>query len=351
MGDEVLERLPPPPPPPKRRSRSRGDHRPSSESLERLPSDAEIATALKGVPRFDSHAHVHHLEADEPKKHQFAVVAQACEEEEWDKVVKFCSKSSRYIAGLGVHPWQAHLVEDPEAMADRLAESLQAHPRAIVGEIGLCKCAKNVRGKKDERDAGFAKQVAVFEAQLAVAAKLNRPVSIHSVKANAALKNAITTICCDPSNKGRHRVALHSFSGTADLVRELLRDYTPLGVDLYFGFSHTVNVEMNRHNNTQKRRDALFDAISAVPDDRVLVESDVDDLPSAHRATDRAIALIAAVKGWSLADCANRTSRNALDWLKRDEVVDPLPSSSSPRTTPMNAPASSSSESSPSPSP
>jgi len=299
-----------------------GRRRPrSSAALERLPSDAEIAAALEGASRFDSHAHVHHLggglasatttSATTPP---FAVVAQACEEEEWAKVVEFCSKSPRFVAGLGVHPWRAHAVTDEAAMAKRLEEALRLHPRAIVGEIGLCKCAKNVRGKKDERDAGFLKQVAVFEAQLAVAAELGRPVSVHAVKANAALKKAISNVTTVPGKKTQ-RVALHSFSGTADLVRALLKDYAPLGVELYFGFSHTVNVEMNKHNNTQKRRDALYDAIAAVPDDRILVESDVDDLESARLATDRAVALVAAVKGWSLADTAKRTSKNALAWL------------------------------------
>ena len=50
---------------------------------------------------------------------------------------------------------------------------------------------------------------------------------------------------------------------------------------LYFGFSHTINVRMN----TAKGRRQLVEAIAAVPDDRVLVESDLEDAAAARVAT------------------------------------------------------------------
>ena len=108
----------------------------------------------------------------------------------------------------------------------------------IVGEIGLCKCAKNARGAKEERERGLAQQRAVFDAQLKLASRLGRPASVHAVKQHAPLKAALGAVEATPG----FAVALHSFSGTAHHVRELLAlvDYP-----LFFGFSHTINVAMN----------------------------------------------------------------------------------------------------------
>ena len=295
--------------------KSRGDD--ANKLFEALPSDETIVKALEHLYRFDSHTHAQEV-GGEILPENFGCCAQAVDEEDWPRVLEFCSRSALYAPALGVHPWQAHLVEDEGALVLRLKEALKEHPRAIVGEIGLCKCAKNVRG--DKKQAGFAKQVSVFEVQLQVALELKRPVSVHAVKVNAPLRTAIAALH-EKIRNDRIRIALHSFSGNAFHVRDLL---TFSSVDLYFGFSYAVNVDMNLQNDTSnKKKAALYETIRAVPKDRLLVESDTNDLKTAKVHTDRAIALVAAARGWSLADAANTTARNALNWLGTAAVPPP----------------------------
>ena len=266
--------------------------------LDELPP--ELATALV----FDSHCHTF-AAADG----RYAGITQATEEANWPTVLA-ASASRRLRPGLGVHPWQAHLVDDVDAFVGRLASNLAAHPAAIVGEIGLCKCAKNVRGAKAERERGLAQQRAVFDAQLRLAARLGRPASVHAVKQHAPLKAALGAVEATPG----FAVALHSFSGTAHHVRELLAlvDYP-----LFFGFSHTINVAMNGRRGLA----ALDDAVRAVPEDRLLVESDVDDAAAARTATCRAVQLVATARGWTAARTASTTSANAMRWLSEEDSV------------------------------
>ena len=268
--------------------------------LDELPP--ELATALV----FDSHCHTF-AAADG----RYAGITQATEEANWPTVLAACAASRRLRPGLGVHPWQAHLVEDVDAFVGRLASNLAAHPAAIVGEIGLCKCAKNVRGAKEERERGLAQQRAVFDAQLRLAARLGRPASVHAVKQHAPLKAALGAVEATPG----FAVALHSFSGTAHHVKELLAlvDYP-----LFFGFSHTINVAMNGRRGLA----ALDDAIRAVPENCILVESDVDDAAAARVATCRAVQLVATARGWTPARTAGTTSANAQRWLSTEDAVD-----------------------------
>lgn len=283
----------------------------TSETDEALLSDL---AALSASTVFDSHCHTHASSLPSSERRYFAVV-QAVEEEDWDRVLARCAASSRLRPGLGVHPWQAHRVEDVDAYLGRLEAALKRHEAAIVGEIGLCKCAKNVRGPKETREAGLEQQRKVFAGQLALAVAMGRPASVHAVKQHTPLKTALATAAEAASGVGRWGVALHSFSGTAYHVNELLNvvgDAFPL----FFGFSHTINVAMNGSRGLP----ALHAAIAAVPDDRLLVESDVEDAATARAATCRALRLICDAKGWGLADAAAKTADNARAWLGLDRA-------------------------------
>ena len=68
--------------------------------------------------------------------------------------------------------------------------------------------------------------------------------------------------------------------------------------------------------------EALDDAIRAVPEDRLLVESDVNEAAAARVATCRAVQLVATARGWTPARTASTTSANAMRWLsEKDSVV------------------------------
>ena len=119
-------------------------------------------------------------------------------------------------------------------------------------------------------DFGFDEQAAVFEAQLALAAELRRPASVHCVRAAGALEAALRGAGALPP-----AIALHSYSGAAAAVAQLraaaaARAAARAPCELFFGFSWAVN-------GAPSGRARAHGAIRAVADDRVLRESDRAD--------------------------------------------------------------------------
>uniref|UniRef100_A0A7S1YSS2 TatD related DNase n=1 Tax=Ditylum brightwellii TaxID=49249 RepID=A0A7S1YSS2_9STRA len=127
---------------------------------------------------------------------------------------------------------------------------LKQHPNAIVGEIGLCKVAKFIRTYPDGKTAALTLQQKVFQEQLQLAAKLKRPTSVHCVKSHGVLlsilkemkekaKLELKEIRKKKKNGGGGggneinesdfvrsafppAIGMHSFTGTAHHVKELL---------------------------------------------------------------------------------------------------------------------------------
>ena len=109
-------------------------------------------------------------------------------------------------------------------------------------------------------------------------------------------------------------IALHSFSGTAEQVRRLLA-LRPAGALLFFGFSHTVNVAMGGEPGSPAH-ETLLEAIRAVPQERLLVESDCDSESVASDALRRAVQLVADARGWTAERAAELTTTNGLSFLQ-----------------------------------
>jgi Tat protein secretion system quality control protein TatD with DNase activity len=68
-------------------------------------------------------------------------------------------------------------------------ERLTEHEGALVGEVGLCKCAKSLRGPL--KASNWAKQLTVCESQLGIAAAMGRVVSLHCVKVSRPHPSAL----------------------------------------------------------------------------------------------------------------------------------------------------------------
>jgi TatD DNase family protein len=142
------------------------------------------------------------------------------------------------FAILGIHPHEA------EHEGERLDElrPLLAHPRAVaVGETGL-----DFYRDRAPRD----RQLALFEAELDLAAELGKPVVIHSRAADGATADAL--------ERFGGTVVLHCFSSPALLPVALERGY-------YVSFAGNVSFP----NAADLRATA-----SQVPADRILAETD-----------------------------------------------------------------------------
>ena len=155
-------------------------------------------------------------------------------------------------ATAGVHPHEAK-TWSPQAAA-RL-EALLGLPEVVaVGETGL-----DYHYEHSPRDA----QRRAFEAQLALAAELGKPVVVHARDADQDLAGLIRAW-----GERVPALVLHSFSGGPSVFD------AGLATGAYFSFSGMVTF----------RNWKLADCLSACPADRLLVETDAPYLaPVPHR--------------------------------------------------------------------
>ncbi|TPX60486.1 hypothetical protein SpCBS45565_g07500 [Spizellomyces sp. 'palustris'] len=234
----------------------------------------------------------------------------------------------KVIPAFGIHPWFAHRTDGPPKLEEtaawrNLREHLVAHPHALVGEIGIDGAA---RDRNTNIKYPMPHQVAIFRAQLALAAELRRPVSIHTVQCHGKLLEIMRELALtmppkssealSPESSGGSgcyrvhdplppKMMHHSFSGSPDIVRALLRLPKGVGRRFYFSFSVGIN---GRSLKTVER-------IRAVPDDRILIESDLHDAAAIDSGMLGACKLVADAKGWTLEQTAKNSGVNANEFL------------------------------------
>lgn len=206
-------------------------------------------------------------------------------------------QAARYpcmYAAVGIHPTDGQAYDDPARavaqLADLLSSKEERAARKIValGEIGL---------DYHYPDTDREKQAALFEAQLQLAKTLGLPVIIHDRDAHGDCFEAVLR---HPEVRG----VFHSYSGSAQLAKELIRR------GWYLSFSGVV---------TFKNAPRVREAVAAVPLDRILIETDCPYLaPEPHRGEINhsgylpfTAAAVAAVKGVSATELVLATFQNA----------------------------------------
>ena len=243
----------------------------------------------------------------------------AVEPADWNATLEFASGSPEILPALGVHPW--YLADLGEGWLEELEALLIKHPGAIVGEIGLCKMARFVRQHPEGKAVALGIQRSVFHQQMLLAARLRRPVSVHCVNQQGIFLEVLEEILSSSPNedllqKFPAAIAMHSFTGTAHQVNEILKfegKLSPPRPLFYFGFSHTVNHVMC---TSEKARQKGRDAVKAIPNNRLLAESDVHSPADLRGGTAGAIAYIAWARGDSIVDVARTTSENGRAFLE-----------------------------------
>ena len=158
-------------------------------------------------------------------------------------------------ATAGVHPHHAKDVDTATLAA--LREIAASEFVVAIGECGL-----DFFRDYSPRDA----QLAGFEAQLGIATELNKPVFLHQRDAHDAMVNLLQQYL--PAIEGG---VAHCFTGDAAEIRA----YLDMG--LYIGITGWICDE--------RRSDALRDAVTYLPLDRILLETDAPyllprDLPN-----------------------------------------------------------------------
>jgi len=193
----------------------------------------------------------------------------------------------------GVHP---HHASDYTAGSDALVRRLAAEGRIVaVGECGL-----DYFRNFSPREA----QLSAFRAQLEIAADTGLPVFLHQRDAHDDFVEVL-----EPVLPKLSRAVAHCFTGE----HESLREYLALG--LYIGVTGWICDE--------RRGTHLKEIVSAIPDDRIMIETDAPYLlprtirpkPQTRRNEPmylpEVLRVVAEARGQSEEHVARITTRNA----------------------------------------
>lgn len=215
----------------------------------------------------DSHCHLDAPEFDPDRPAVLAaaraagvtgIVVPAYVAARWDSLLTLCRshhhitpEAPRLWPALGLHP--VHLAAHADADLTRLESLLAAAPDVVaVGEIGLDRFLPELI-----TPTAWARQVALFEAQLALAREHDLPVILHARRCHADIMASLKRV--------RHRSGgiLHAFSGSVEEARQ----YRRLGLHLGLGGPLTY---------PQSAR--LRAVATALPLDAFVIETDAPDL-------------------------------------------------------------------------
>ena len=203
-------------------------------------------------------------------------------------------KYPKMFATVGLHPEDVGQLKTPidEELGELYAfvdtpEKIKRNKIVAIGEIGL-----------DYHYEGFdrAAQQCCFDAQMEMAKRVDLPVVIHDRDAHG---DCFETVLRHEGVRG----VFHSFSGSAEMARELVRR------GWYISFSGVL---------TFKNARRAVEAAEAVPLDRILIETDAPYLaPHPHRGKINHSGLmyltvekLAQIKGITVSEAVKATAEN-----------------------------------------
>ena len=243
----------------------------------------------------DSHVNLHGERFDEDRD---AVIARAgeagvgymlnicCNIRDFDAVVKVAEDNDNIWATVGTHPHDAK--HNPDITAAQLVEMAQ-HPKVVgIGETGY------------DFHYGYsaeAEQVANFAAHMEAAAESGLPLVVHTREADAMMLQALT----ETQAGSAYPAELHCYTSGPELAEWAAE------AGLYFSVSGIATFK-NAHDVRER--------IKAMPDDRIMLETDCPYLaPVPHRGRRNEPAFLphvaealADIKGWTLEETAERTT-------------------------------------------
>lgn len=202
---------------------------------------------LKEKIIFDSHAHYtdekFDIERDElleqlNKNGIYGIIDCGCSEVSSKKSLNLSKKYDFIYSAVGLHP------EDIDKGTDLsfIKELAKDKKCVAIGEIGL-----DYYWNKE--NALLQKQV--FEEQIIIAKELDLPIIVHDREAHADTMEILL--------KHKPKGVVHCFSGSAEMARQII------DLGMYIGVGGVA---------TFKNARKLPEVISAIPNDRLLIETD-----------------------------------------------------------------------------
>jgi TatD DNase family protein len=203
-----------------------------------------------------------------------AVVVPAVDESTWQPILDLRQRPAtpRCYPALGIHPVALPAMDpnDDDAVLSRLEALVAQSAPTAIGECGIDSTIDLTRAPMDRQER-------VLLAHLALARRFGLPVILHA-RGPSTYERLPVLLAAQP---GGWTGVIHSFGGGA----ELLKKFLPL--PLHFGFAGPAT-----YKNARKVRAS----IAAIPDDRLLAETDApDQTPEPHRPGRSEPAYVAAI--------------------------------------------------------
>ncbi|KAI8643661.1 TatD family [Parasitella parasitica] len=309
----------------------------------------------------DSHCHPHD-DLEElsriPQLKTGHVTVMGVRQDDWEAVSKVASScnavsSKKCIPCFGIHPWFSHFVMTQDASTkeaddyyngilkslnkEELADMVRAldkpfvfdvwysnlrqhlvdHPEALVGEIGIDRSARLLPGgaidwhgkKPTSIQTSIEHQLAIFDAQCQLARELNRGISVHCVQGQGHLFTHLKSISSQFSARqlkklkvipNTLRMCLHSYGGAPATITQFLE---LKGFEIFVSFSVAINARL-----TPAKK--LIELIKTIPEDRLLIESDLNTPLGIDECMVEITKIVAEARGWPLKQVVEITNRN-----------------------------------------
>lgn len=175
------------------------------------------------------------------------IVGAATTTEDSSAHIELSMRYPHYYASVGVHPGNIYEQMEISNLTDTITtlREMLTHPKVVaIGEIGLDYYWEDNPPREMQKEW--------LHAQLSLAEETGYPVIIHDREAHG---DVFDTIVAHPHVRG----VLHSCSASAEMVKDLVRR------GWYISFSGVI---------TYKNAARVLEALKAVPDDRLLIETD-----------------------------------------------------------------------------
>lgn len=184
---------------------------------------------------FDAHCHLTDINIPE----YAGCINNAAQMADWGSVINSANHPNIF-GTIGVHPWYATNL--PSDWDVQLRHMLRDNPEIMIGEIGL---------HKGRTDAEL--QIPVFIRQMEIATELGRGVHVHCV----GMWNTMLQILDSFGTRRPPFILFHRYSGAITDIANIAERYNAF-------FSYRGDADTGRVCNT--------------PRDRILVESDTDNV-------------------------------------------------------------------------
>lgn len=273
----------------------------------------------------DTHCHIHFPAYDTDREE---VLARMKEKNIWamtigtatengKKAIALADATEGVWATVGLHPSHTtsdHIDTDEGEVDERdvTVEGLVSLARTSKKVVAIGEAGLDFFRLPEDREPAIEKQEQVFRTHLLAAHELDLPLVIHCRDALSRLAEMLQ----EARSAGRvARGVVHSFTGTWEEAKPLL----DLGMHIAVNGIATFGLRKGQDPET-----SIDKTIKNIPIERLLIETDAPWLaPTMHRGkrnepayVEEVAKHVAKVRGMSLEEVAEQTTKNALELFK-----------------------------------